>query len=100
MFLCINAVFAWERRCSVIAKFVCPKTFLVVIYFTKMLRTVEGGRLLSVMKECGGVPRFTLQTRVYTRAGETAAHASHCRRRRRVQGRVMPSRTLDNDASD
>ena len=65
-----------------------------------MLRTIEGSKLLSLMKECGGVPRFTLPTRVYTRAGETAAHASHCRARRRVQGRVMPLRTLDYDASD
>ena len=31
-----------------------------------------------------------------TRAGETAVYASLCIRRR-VQGRVMPSRTLDDD---
>ena len=81
-------------------KFFYSKTFLVVIYFTNTLRTIQGSKLLSLMKERGGVPRFTLPTRVYTRAGETAAHASQCRIRRRVQGRVMPSHTLDYDVSD
>ena len=56
-----------------------------------MLHTIEGSKLytLSLMKEHGGVPRFTLPTRVYTHAGETAAHASQCRRRKQVQGRVI-----------
>ena len=35
-----------------------------------MLRTVEGSKLLSLMKENGGLPRFTLPTPIYTRAGE------------------------------
>ena len=71
-------------------KFVCPKTIFGRDLFSQKYFVQEES--FSLMKECGGVPRFTLPIRVATRAGETAVHASHCRRTR-----VMPSRALDDD---
>ena len=46
-----------------------------MIYITKILRTVEGSKLLSLMKECGGVPRFALLTRVLSSQSSNASLA-------------------------
>ena len=57
-----------------------------------MLRTVEGIKLLSLVEE---FPDSLCRLSTYAR--ETTVHASHCRTRGRVQGRVMPSHALNDD---
>ena len=79
--------------------FVCPKTFLVVIcapYCRRKQVTLSDER----MWRSSQIHLADSSSYNYTHAGETAAHDNHCRTRRRVQGRVMPSCALDDDASD